>query len=146
MEIELLNISNKLYEKYKDIVKKNEKTSIELARKKMTRNFLLSKQKPTHSGRGIYCRYGRLHFIVSENNEVVWMRNNNATSSEWQKDLRLYMELNEKLGIENRKSFDKLQDKDRFYRTKRKIDRLKYRHKDEIIDNGYMKWNNIINR
>lgn len=135
-----------MHQKYKEMVKGNESISLILARKKLTRNFLLGDKKPSNAGEGVYCRYGRLHFIVSKHNEVVWMSNHNNTSKEWRKDLQLYMELNDRLGIDNEMSPEELYRQDIEYRARRRINRLKWRLRDKTAENGYIKWNEVVQK
>lgn len=98
--MDLLILPRAIYHYYIEEVEGCENDSYHTVRKKLTRNAELSEMMQTKRGDGIYYAYGRLHFIVASNNMIVWMKNHCPVVSGWEKDEKLYQELNERLAIE----------------------------------------------
>ena len=144
--MELLKVPQKIFNQYREDVKNNTHTSFNQVERKLTRNFLLSDKQPRPDGRGFYCRYGRMHFIVSENNAVVWMRNHSGIPRGWKKDFKYYLELNEQLGIEDDSTMTSLVARDIYYKTKRRLNKIKWKLKGSIAKNGYIKWHKLTER
>ena len=101
--IELLNISPEALKYYQEYVKGNKHTTLDQARRKMTRNMMLAacfkeENKDTEKHR-VWYAYGCLRFGV-ENGEVVKMKNWCKVRRGWEMDYEKYEILNKKLGIE----------------------------------------------
>jgi len=94
-----LKVSRKVCAHYRNVVKGNKFTPLEQIEKKFVRNMALVILEVHPEGRGTYCLYGKLHFIVSDDDVVVWMRNNCPSPKGWKKDNEKYLQLNKELGI-----------------------------------------------
>ena len=102
-EIKLLNISDRIFKKYKRSVKGNKDIDINTTRCKLTRNFILGKEVcQDYDYKYITRRYGRLYIQVNmqtmevvniQNKRNIKMINNYINTREKQ-------ELNKLLGLE----------------------------------------------
>lgn len=95
----LLTVPMNIYAIYKKEVKGNEDATLLDVEKKLTRNMKLSKITKRGHKRGKYCQYGKLHFIVSSDNVVVWLKNNCPSPEDWNKNVYHYNSLNRMLKI-----------------------------------------------
>lgn len=97
-EIKLFKLSNKAYRQYCKVTKGNSDISYDLARRKLTRNILLSLKTDIDKNKKLYI-YGYLHIFVRKN-KIVWVKNIKSLKSDWfYKDKKEYERLNEILGI-----------------------------------------------
>ena len=96
--IELLNITPNAFQIYTETTRGNSGISMLEARKKLTRNVLLSvRSRETKSG-NVWYLYGRLYILV-RNNTVIHVSNHNRTPDEWEEDYNRKQELNKILGL-----------------------------------------------
>jgi hypothetical protein len=107
--MELLKLTDKVYEQYKLSVKGNTDISKDQAARKLTRNVLLAKELPPKSkidrllGIKLYA-YGNLHILVRRG-KVVNVSNHYGGEyhTGWEFDKKKYIELTKQLGIEDDK-------------------------------------------
>ncbi|WJV20785.1 hypothetical protein QU593_10245 [Rossellomorea marisflavi] len=99
MKHKLLKFKKGLYEFYKEEVSGNKNISLDLARKKMTRNMLLSEKANSENHRGQKYKYGSLHFIVNQGGVITWMNNSCFPPRKWSIDKDKYKQLNKELLI-----------------------------------------------
>jgi len=94
--MEILHLHDNVYETYTKKVKGNYLLTYEMVQKKLTRNYHLAKK--IKLGSQELCLYGCLTFLVSEDC-VLWIKNYPGTDTSWfEKDIKKYNKLNEKLG------------------------------------------------
>ena len=104
-EIETMyELPNYAYKKYKQVVKGNENTSHEMARKKLTRNILLGKRvyKDHTYNQELYL-YGhlklRVNITIDNRRVITGIWNNCRPDEEWTLHAKKYAKLNKRLGI-----------------------------------------------
>ena len=102
-EIKLLNISDRIFKKYERSVRGNKDIDVDIARRKLTRNFILGKQVyQDYNYKYITRRYGKLYIQVNiqamEIIDIQNRRNNRAMNGYI--NPREKKDLNKLLGLE----------------------------------------------
>jgi hypothetical protein len=105
-EVEILELTDKVFEYYRKNTKGNENISRDQVARKLTRNVLLAKEVPPRNaidrllGNCMY-HYGNLHIVVRRN-KIVHIRNykNQNNYKNWELDRFKYVDLSRELGIE----------------------------------------------
>lgn len=128
-----LKLSQKVYKQYKSTVRGNEDISFEQAELKFLRNMSLSVLSSRPKGKGTYCQYGDLHFIVSEKDVVVWMKNRCPSPKGWKRNNKRYLELNKVLGIEDDITMLGLIARDASIKIRKKYGGIKWKLKNRLI-------------
>lgn len=90
-----------ILEQYRRNVRGNEAITMESLQIKLYRNMQLAATSKSHTGRGTFYMYGRLHFLVDGANTVQWMGNRMPIPEGWKRDDELYLKLNKELGIDS---------------------------------------------
>lgn len=105
-EIETLyELPNYAYQKYKRVVKGNEDITLEMARRKLTRNILLGKRvyKDSHHRHMELILYGKLKIRINQTYDgrqvITGIWNNCRPDEEWTLHTKKYAKLNKRLGI-----------------------------------------------
>lgn len=94
-----MKLSDRAYEQYTTVLKKNKRTCRDQATRKMIRNRELAlPMNKTFDGRGIVYSYGTMRFMVRDE-VVMWIENEHKQLPMWYKDKDKYRELNRQLGI-----------------------------------------------
>lgn len=103
-EIQLLNVSERVYEKYKRSVKNNEDTSLDTCRRKLTRNFILGTEVMSdYENQYIVRKYGKLRiFVDMKDMNIVNIENRKENRKRCYMNPREKEELNKLLGLENK--------------------------------------------
>lgn len=98
-----LDFSVGSFDYYQRFVKGNEDISLDQARRKITRNMLLSaaykRDSPNKESPRTWYAYGILHFIVKDNT-VTWIQNHQPIVKGWKLDYDEYKRLSERFGID----------------------------------------------
>lgn len=104
--MKLLKLSQDMYEVYRKTVKGNEHTSLDQARRKLTRNVLLAKEVSSWLqkliGKSIYL-YGNLHIAVQFGKVVALENHYGNANGDWKLDKKEYIRLSKELGITDNK-------------------------------------------
>lgn len=103
-EIQLLNVSERVYEKYKRSVKNNGNISLDTCRRKLTRNFILGTEVMSdYENQYIVRKYGKLRiFVDMKDMNIVNIENRKENSHRCYINPRERDELNKLLGLENK--------------------------------------------
>lgn len=101
-EIELLELTDKVYHYYRKNVKGNINITEDQARRKITRNMHLA-FKYKDDGTNKSYSYGCLRFTV-KNGKVIWIKNWMKKHKVWEMDAKKYTELSKAYGIEDYKT------------------------------------------
>lgn len=101
-EIKLLNVSERIYEKYKRSVKNNQNITLDECRRKLTRNFLLGTNIMEDYDKQYIIRvYGKLRIFVDTNTfNVIDIQNRKIDRKRCYINPREKEELNKLLGLE----------------------------------------------
>lgn len=102
-EIELLNVSERIYEKYKRSVKNNQNITLDKCRRKLTRNFLLGTNiMEDYDKQYIIRSYGKLRIFVDTNTlNIIDIQNRKIDRKRCYINPREKEELNKLLGLGN---------------------------------------------
>ena len=133
MEI-IFKLSSKAFEQYRQ-TKGNESTHYRMASLKMYRNMKLSKLLYTNGNKKVY-QYGSMKFKVVNDNLVVWMHNYQKVPRDWQLDKKEYVRLSRELGIDQDVTVADLYIKDLKRKLKYWKNKLKWKLKGLVINNG----------
>jgi len=126
-----LTMTRKTFDEYRSTVRGNENITLEEALKKLQRNIELAECRPRENGN--YYAYGKLHFIVSEKNVVVWLKNNCTAPKEWKKDNKKYLKISKELDISDRETHLTLMARNSFFTIRRKYGKIKWKMKNGMI-------------
>lgn len=105
--MQILELDNEMYKYYKLCTRDNENITIDQARRKLTRNYLLGMPVPPRNesdrlkGNQMVF-YGNMHMVI-RNGKVIHLYNHTGKGKHfggWFKDEEKYIELTKKLGIE----------------------------------------------
>lgn len=99
----LYKLTKNSYDYYRQNVKGNEFTTYNQARKKLTRNILLSSNKMLCGDGDTIFFYGNLEIRVNKANKIILLKNNHSINYIFRVDRDKYNELNELLGITDNK-------------------------------------------
>ena len=102
-EIKLLNISDRIYNKYKRLVKGNKELDKLTVQKKLTRDFILGEEKCSdYNNRYITRNYGKLYILVDMNEYcVIDIQNRKGKPKSIFINPREKQDLNKLLGLED---------------------------------------------
>lgn len=106
--MKLFNVNKKVINYYRTCVKDNQDASVELIRKKLTRNIHLATKyaSPLNDDRDMYM-YGNLRIWV-RGNKIYHIHNVKHNGAWFYKDINKYNELNELLGINELESQEQI--------------------------------------
>lgn len=96
--MELLDLKQEAYYIYK-MTHGNRDISYDKARRKLTRNILLTNDKRITKKGNLLCRYGCLDITI-RNGQIIYVHNSYNRKVNFQKDINKYNYLNKLIGIE----------------------------------------------
>lgn len=98
-QLKLLKFTGKTFNYYKNRVAGNKEITYDQAQRKMTRNAILAKKANSTEYESKLYMYGSLWFLVTDDDRIVWMRNNCFKPQGWNIDKETYIKLCKELSI-----------------------------------------------